>query len=54
MAYAAGYFRLDEVNDRDYLVWGDEKVEAWDRLQVAEEYLQAGSDEMRPLRITSV
>jgi len=27
------------VGDRDYLVWTDEKVEAWDQLKVAEEYL---------------
>ena len=39
LSFSLGYFKLDEVGDRDYLVWTDEKVEAWDQLKVAEEYL---------------
>ena len=44
---------LDEIHERDYLVWNDPKVVEWDKLQVAEEYLQSKGDETVPLRATS-
>lgn len=53
LALSFGYFELDEIFDRDYLVKGDPKVDEWDKLQVAEEYLQTNGGGTVPLRVTS-
>jgi hypothetical protein len=53
LALTFGYFELDEIHERDYLVRDDPKVLEWDKLQVAEEYLQTDGDGTVPLRVTS-
>ena len=55
VAFSQGYFNIVGTRDRDMLVWTDDRVQAWDQLIVAEEYLQdGGGGEERPLRLTSV
>lgn len=42
-ANALGYFELTPQNNREYLIWSDERAMAFDKLIVAEEYLLANS-----------
>lgn len=55
-ASALGYFDLTPQNNREYLIWSDERAMAWDKLTVAEEFLlaNAAGDGDQPLRMTSV
>jgi len=57
-ALAAGleYFELNENTQRDFLIWDNERTEAWDRMVVAEEFILdgGGGDEDKPLRLTQV
>ena len=38
IAQGAGFFEMDIQNNREYLIWDDKRVIAWDKLTVAEEY----------------
>ena len=50
----AGYFNLNDNESRDFLIWDDPMVVAWDKLSVGEEYVTAksGSGSVQPLRMT--
>lgn len=39
-----GYYKQIKSNSRDYLIWSDERVEAFDKLTLAEEYLLGSTD----------
>ena len=54
IALVYGYFELSPVTLRDYMILSDDRVIAWDKLEVAEEFLMGGGTETKPLRLTSV
>ena len=54
IALALGYFELSPITRRDFLIWSDEKVYAWDKMVAAEEYfmIQTDTDEdTKPLQM---
>jgi len=54
LAFQLKYFEYTPSTDRDYYIWTDERVVAWDKLTVAEDFLLTYSDgeEPKPLRMT--
>mmetsp|Transcript_41137 Transcript_41137/g.62539 ORF Transcript_41137/g.62539 Transcript_41137/m.62539 type:complete len:156 (+) Transcript_41137:788-1255(+) len=56
LAFGLEYFKLEEATQRDFLIWDNERTEAWDRMVVAEEFILdgGGGDEDKPLRLTQV
>jgi len=43
LAQALGYFELTAQNNREYLIWTDDRAISWDKQIVAEEFLLANS-----------
>ena len=39
ISYGLKFFEFSDLTLRDFLVWSDKKVEAWDKLVAAERYI---------------
>jgi len=56
IAYFLKYFEYSHLSPREFMIFTDERVVAWDKRVIAEEYFQAGSedgeDAVKPLKMT--
>ena len=58
IAYWLKYFEYTHLSPREFMIFTDEKVIAWDKRVVAEEYFvtdtEDGEDSMKPLKMTQI
>jgi len=57
LAYTLDFFEFDDLNPRDFLLWDDKKVVAWDKMVAAENYIEGYnlySSPLTPLRSKTI